>query len=184
MRKSLVLIAAISMLVAASSAFAGPTAGQLALGSSDLSETPIGIRYWASQKVAIDAEAGFWIYDVESGSGDLSSAFHLLFGIPVFVWECSDVWLHFRPFFALDAHSFEDIDTDGDGDIDVDGESLMDFAIGAEFEAELWLLECLSFSVRHGIHAQINDGGEGGDSTTDFHSHGASLGDAGFHLYF
>jgi hypothetical protein len=181
MRKSLVLIAAIALFVAASSAFAGPTAGQLALGSSMLDTTPIGIRYWASQQVGIDVEAGFSIYDVESGSGELSSEFHLLFAVPINVWECSDVWLHFRPFFLLDAHSFEDLDT-GTGTID--GESLTDFAVGAELEAEFWLLECLSFSVRHGVHAQINDGGEGGDSTTDFHSHGASLGDAGFHLYF
>jgi hypothetical protein len=181
MRKSLVLIAAISMLVAASSAFAGPTAGQLALGSNHLSETPIGIRYWASQQVGIDVEVGFWILDVPSGSGELSSAFHLLLGVPINVWECSDVWLHFRPFFLLDAESFEDFTS---GSTTVAGESLTNFDIGVALEAEIWLLECLSFSVSHGVAAEITDGGEGGESTTDFHSRGQALGDAGFHLYF
>jgi len=176
MRKTFFLAAA-TLLLVAGSAFAGPEAGKLGLGTSDASMTPIGIRYWASEQVGLDVELGFWLFDVDSGSGDESSVIDLALGVPINIWECSDVWLHFKPFVIIDLVSYEDLDTGG-GTVSIDGQTNMYF--GASLEMEAWLLECLSFSVSHGIAAYKNDAA----STTDFHSFGNSLGNAGFHLYF
>lgn len=182
MRKTFFLAAA-TLLLVASSAFAGPTAGQLGLGTSHVSMTPIGIRYWASQQVGIDVEVGFWIFDttVSSDPFQEKSVIDLQLGIPINVWECSDVWLHFRPFVVIDLEKYEDYDN---GTTTVSGESFTNLYFGGALEMEAWLLECLSFSVSHGISVNVNDGGDNGDSTTDFHSFGNSLGEAGFHLYF
>jgi len=176
MRKSLFLAAALTLLVTGA-AFAGRTAGQLGLGTSHVMDTPIGIRYWASNQVGIDVEVGFNYYDVETDSGDLKTVFRGQLGIPFNVWECSDVWFHVRPFFMIEALSYEDFNGTS-----IDG--LTNFAFGAQLEMEAWLLECLSFSVWHGVVVQVNDGGSNGDSTTDFMTAGESLGNAGFHLYF
>jgi hypothetical protein len=181
MRKTFFLAAA-TLLLVAGSATAGPQAGQLGLGTSDVEMTPIGIRYWASEQVGIDVELGFWLFDTEPASfAQESSVIDLGLAVPINVWECSDVWLHVKPFVIIDLVSYEDIDT-GSGTASVDG--LTNLYFGAAFEMEAWLLECLSFSVSHGIAIIKNDGGTGGSSTTDIHSWGNSLGHAGFHLYF
>jgi hypothetical protein len=179
MRKTFSLAAA-TLLLVAGSALAGPTAGQFGLGTSDASTTPIGIRYWASEQVGIDVELGFWLFDVPSGSGQESSNIDLALGIPINVWECSDVWFHVKPFVVIDLVSFEDV-TSGGTTTSIDG--LTNLYFGAALEMEAWLLECLSFSVSHGISIANMDGGSGGESTTDIHSFGSSLGNAGFHLY-
>jgi len=182
MRKTFFLAAA-TLLLVTGSASAGPQAGQLGLGTSDVDMTPIGIRYWASEQVGIDVELGFWLFDTEpTGSLQRSSQIDLGLAVPINIWECSDVWLHLKPFVIIDLVSYEDVDTGGGTTASVDG--LTNLYFGAAFEAEAWLLECLSFSVSHGIAIIKNDGGSGGESTTDIHSWGQSLGNAGFHLYF
>jgi hypothetical protein len=173
MRKSLFL-AGLVMMVMATPVLAGPQAAQLAIGTTSASWTPVGIRYWASPQVGIDAEVGFWKLDPATDSGEKSSEVDLQIGIPINIWECSDVWVHFRPFFLLSAESFEDF-----GGQSVDGNT--NFYFGAQLEAEFWLLECLSFSVWHGLVVESLD--EGAGDTTTFHLEGASLGEAGFHWY-
>jgi hypothetical protein len=176
MRKTFFLAAA-TLLLGAGSAFAGPAAGQLGLGTSDVSMTPIGIRYWASEQVGIDVELGFELLDPTAGSGNVSSIIDVHLGVPINVWECSDVWLHVKPFVIIDLVSFEDF-TSGGTTTSVDGTTNIFF--GGALEAEAWLLECLSFSVSHGIGIYKDDAA----STTEIFSFGNSLGEAGFHLYF
>lgn len=170
MRKFLVTVAASLMLAAG---FAPKAEAAVGIGFL-YSSTPIGLFFRINDQTAFHVGVGFDIQDTEENSGDRKSTFSIAGTVLFDLWT-GDCWgFGLAPGVLFSTDSFEDN------------------AIGEEVDSQtdilvmLWLMghwdpcDWLSFWFGHGLTIDIHSNG---DSTTDFGTEGANLGQVGFTVW-
>ncbi len=140
-------------------------------------EAPLGIRWWLSgQKIAIDAGIGFGSEENVAVDENLSH-WALDFGVPM----CVKSWdkVHFMVCPGIVYTSEEDVIDPGPP---VVTDNSTAFSIGAELEAEVFLVDNFSVSASQGF-AFVNTDPAVGQSTTDWGTTGSNFTHIGFHVY-
>lgn len=151
------------------------------------SEAPIGIRWWFSKQVALDAGIGFTseklnFTDTNGDPADESfSTFSFDVGMPLALKSWEKVHFLLRP--GVTYTSTDDInlffDTDGQFK-----EKRNTFAVTGEFELEVFLAKNASLSASHGIgFASTKLDVPGEKSDTIFGTFGSNFTTLGFHVY-
>jgi hypothetical protein len=173
MKKAIFFTALLSLV--ASSAMAVDTMGRFGLGFVS-TDTPVGIRYWFSEKIALDAGIGVFSED----QGDSSTTdFSVLVGLPINIMNMGDR-VNFNFFPALGYAMFDVPDQSGLQS------SQIDVIAGLEFE--VFVTNDFSVSASHGVQFNIASYEDFGttsvDSQTDWSTFGANITDFGLHYYF
>jgi hypothetical protein len=148
------------------------------------SNAPIGIRWWTSDKMAIDVGVGVSATEVADLEGDDPDAttnlmdFTLDAGLP-FLWKSWDkVHVIFRPGVNFTS---EQQFISADGGFEKDRASTI--AIVAEIEGELFVAENFSVSASNGFAVSIMSPPGDGDSSMDWGTFGNNLTELGVHWY-
>ena len=149
------------------------------------SDAPIGVRWWLTQQVAIDAGVGFTsekfnFSDANGNPADESfSTYSIDVGIPWQLKSWDKVHFLLRPgFFYTSQDDFDYWDATGDKI------KLNTFAVTGEIELEVFLAKNASFSASHGAgfaSTKLNLAGE--KSNTIFGTFGSNFTTLGFHVY-
>lgn len=145
-----------------------------ALGFHNI-DAPLGIRWWLSPKVGIDAGLGYGSNQVSTSATTTASVsnFTADAGVPIVLKSWDKVHFAVRP--GLSYHSQELFGT-SDNDITI--------TIGGELEAEVFLADNLSVSAAQGIAFEHFDPADPTESsTTDWGTTGANFTHIGFHVY-
>jgi hypothetical protein len=169
-------LSAIAFVALASPTAAKDMAGRFALGFYN-SDAPVGVRYWATDVVAVDVGVGFQANDLDTAT---TTNFWLEAAIPIKVFEGDRSHFYVRPgvvFGVLDDRDF------GTGTLDEKWTSI-DFtgALGAE----VFFGEHFSVEASHGVvlnylspPKQVSS-----DSRINFRTFGNGLTQVGFRFYF
>ncbi len=183
-KKAILAAVIIALIVPAASMGKDMMKGKFALGYY-ASDAPVAIRYWASDKVAIDAGLGLSMKEVAdptaSDSTATTSTFSFWFeaGVPYKVWDHERAHFFVRPGITigiLDDREF------GTGALDETWTQVTgQLALGAE----VFLTDNFSIDANHGFNIIFTSPPEDlGDSTTDVGTFGNSITNVGFHFYF
>ncbi len=183
-----ILMAAATILVIAAPSFAMDVEGKWGIGFLDV-RVPVGVRYWASENVGIEAGVGFStneqnFWDDANATYKKATATNFLFlvGVPYNVTSVGGgrARLNLIPFYR-----FESIGKFEDG---AKADQWHSIALLLEFEA--FLVDWMSVSAGHGLAVDIYKPGKGADgdpeleTTVDFYSAGRNLTEIGVHFYF
>ena len=166
-------IAIVALLTLPALASAKDMTGKMGLGFN-LSDAPIGIRYWFSPNVGLDAGIGVQSEDLGSTN---ATDFWVEAGLPYIVYGADQANLFFRVGAEL-------------GLIDERGSSNKQTHILVTIGpgAEVFFGDHFSLQAAHGIGIRIvkidNVTPPAEDTFTDFVTFGASVTDLGFHFYF
>ncbi len=182
-KKTILAVVVVAMIIPAT-AMAKDLTGKFALGYYS-SDAPVAIRYWATDKVAIDAGVGLSLNEVADMTATDSTAttnalsFWFEVGVPIKVWEYERSHFFVRPGILigiLDDRVF------GSGTLDetwtqINGQ----LALGAE----VFLTDNFSLDATHGFNFIYTTPPEDlGDSTLDINTFGTSVTNVGFRFYF
>jgi hypothetical protein len=171
MRKFLLTVAA-SLLLA--TGFAPKAEASVGIGFL-YSSTPVALFFRLNDRTAFHVGVGVDIFDTEEDSGDLKSIFSVAGTVLYDLWT-GDCWgFGLAPGVIFSTASFEDDDGE-------ERDSATEIAV------LLWLMghwdpcDWLSFWFGHGLTVTIDDDGVN-DSTTNFGTDGANLGEVGFTVW-
>ncbi len=153
----------------------GPKHATGGLGFHNI-EAPVGVRWWISDKVALDAALGFGSEE-DAGLDESLSHWALDVGVPIVLRSFDRLHFMFRP--GLLYQSQEDV-IDVGPPVEKDNDTFM--TISAELEAEFFFTDQFSVSAAHGL-AIMNRDPAVGQSTTDWGTTGANFTNIGFHVY-
>ena len=151
------------------------------------SEAPIGVRWWFSKQVALDAGVGFTSVKLNYSdiNGDPANesltSFSVDLGVPFALKTWDKVHFLLRPGFtytsAYDVEFFEL--TDGEFK-----DKYSYFSVTGEFELEVFLAKNASISASHGVFFDSEKlDVEGAKSDTVFGTYGSNFTSLGFHVY-
>jgi len=144
-------------------------------------EAPLGIRWWINQqKVGLDFGLGYSSTPAGSDPDESVTGFTFEFGVPFVIhsWERTHVLL--RPGLLYDS---QEVGIGAGPAFDTRTETT--FAITGELEAEVFLVDNVSFSAATGIAYQSVDPDiPGVDSQSSFGTIGSNFTNIGFHVYF
>ncbi len=184
MFKKILLVLVVVSLTAPSALMAKDMTGKFALGYYN-SDAPVAVRYWATDKVAIDGGIGLSMIEVPDASATdpdaTTSTFSFWFdvGVPVKVWDHERAHFFVRPgllLAILDDREFGGMGLDETWTV-VTGQ----LALGAE----VFLTDNFSLDASHGFNLIFTTPPEDyGDSTMDVKTFGDSVTNVGFHFYF
>ncbi len=185
MRRSITAAATILAVLffTAPPARADMAAGEHSNGSLGFhnSDAPIGMRWWfAGQKVGLDLGLGLRSAPAPSYSDESLTGYAFEVGVPMVMKSWNRAHLLFRPGILYDSQQFE-ADSPPDAFDTVNGTR---FALTAEFEAEMFLVDNVSVSASHGIGFSSIDPPGGGSSITSLSTFGNNFTNIGFHVYF
>jgi hypothetical protein len=164
-------LVALALVIGAGVASAQGATVKGALGFHN-SDAPIGIRWWLSDKLALDAGLGFG--STEFG-GETFSNFAFDIGLPVMLKSWDRVNFMVRPGIFYASQEVPLSPGPGTGDDTA-------LAIVGEFEAEVFLADNFSVSASHGLAIVNNDPAQG-SSTSDWTTFGSNFTNVGFHVY-
>jgi hypothetical protein len=171
-RRWLTALPLLAVIACSGNAIAEPFApGRLAAGFHG-TDAPLGVRWWYSDKAAIDLNVGFSSSPV---SGRRLQTYVAQLGFPFVVGHWGRLAAEIRPgigFKHADVNNFFTVGTD----------RLLEGSV--ELEAEAFLLERLSVSGSFGLAVTHNDPELSGDSVTSWGTTGGNFSHVGFHLYF
>ena len=139
------------------------------------SETPLGLRWWVSQTVALDAGVGF---DHDSILGQSLTRVTGEFGIPFQMAEWERVGFYLRPGVSYTAR--EQLDSGPPFYDKVTDHSL---TASLRAEAEVFVVSRVSLSGSFGIQYTHLDRA-GGPDTNEWGTTGGNFTNLGFHIYF
>jgi hypothetical protein len=176
MLKKLTIIALAVFLAIPMVTNAKDLTGRFSLGYFD-SDAPVGIRYWATEKIGFDLGVGFESIDLGDENG---TSFWLEVGVPYVVYPTDRANFFIRPgvvFASLDNRVY------GSGDLD---EKWSVFTLLLTPGAEVFFGEHFSLQAAHGFALRITSPPDeiSDESSTDFSSIAASVTTIGFHFYF
>lgn len=144
-------------------------------------DAPIGMRWWfAGQKVGLDLGLGLRSEPAPSYSDESLTGYAFEVGVPLVMRSWERAHLLFRPGILYDSQQYESTSPPDAFDT-VSGTR---FALTAEIEAEVFLVENVSVSASHGIGFTSYDPPGGGSSITSISTFGNNFTNIGFHVYF
>ena len=165
MKKILFITCVLGMV--ASSAYAHDVAKRFGLGFVSTS-SPIGFRYWLSDKIGLDVGVGI---SVDDDGGDSFTDWSVSGGLPINLITVGDrVNFHLLPWVQYTNLDFGD-------------ETGSQFDIVVALEAEVFVTNDLSVSASHGVDFQMFSPPGDADSETDITTFGANVTEFGFHYY-
>lgn len=175
--KRFVGLIVLSFVFTASAAWAQGTPEQYrgALGFHNV-EAPLGIRWWVSDKLAIDAAIGIGSDENPAVDENLSH-WAIDLGLPILLKRFDRLNFMVRPGLMFQS---QEVVVDPGPPVDTDNDNTM--SIGAELEAEVFLTDHFTVSAAHGF-AFVNNDPAVGSSTTDWGTTGANFTNIGFHVY-
>jgi len=142
-------------------------------------EAPVGIRWWLSDKVGIDAGVGFSSVPAPSYSNESLAGWAIDMGVPI-VWQRWDRGsLLLRPGFLFESQQFEASSPPSAFSTN----DATSFTVTAEIEAEIFLVENISVSASQGIAINSLNPPGPGDNRTSFGTIGRNFTTVGFHVY-
>jgi hypothetical protein len=183
--KRILVIAALVITTTAGLALAEDMPGSAKHRSIGLgfhnTDAPIGVRWWmSSQKIGIDFGLGYSSRTAETDPSERLTTFALDAGVPIVMHSWDRAHVLFRPGLF---YSSEEVGT-GTGPT-FDTRSPTNLAITVELEAEVFLVDNISFSASHGIaYNRFDPDIPGVDSSTEFATLGNNFTQVGFHMYF
>lgn len=139
-------------------------------------DAPVGVRWWLSDKVALDAGLGLGSEENTAVDENLSH-WALDLGVPIMLKSFDRLHFMVRP--GLLYTSEETVTVPGPP-VQKDNDTTM--SIGAELEAEVFLTPNFSVSAAHGFEF-VNYDPAVGPSSTDWGTTGANFTNIGFHVY-
>jgi hypothetical protein len=174
--KRLIALAALALVLGAGTASAqgGPEHYKGACGFHNI-EAPAGIRWWLSDKLALDAGLGFGSNEI---ANDNFSHWALDVGLPIMMRSWDKVHVLLRPGIL---YTSQEVDINPGPILDKDNDTSM--TVGAEIEAEVFLADNFSVSAAHGFAFVNNDPAGPGGSSTDWGTTGSNFTNIGFHIY-
>jgi hypothetical protein len=189
MSKKLVVVALVVVVAATGTSFAKDMTGRLSLGFHN-SDAPIGARYWATDKVAIDVGIGFVSNEILDPQSELHNktvntfSFWFEGGVPVKLYDADNAHFFVRPSIVMGLLDDRDY---GTKTADAKWTSL-DFVLS--LGGELFFGDHFSVEATHGVkmttlsapNAVKDEVGAG--SFTSFSTFGENLTTVGFHFYF
>jgi len=183
--KRILVIAALLLTTTAGLALAEDMPGSahhksIGLGFHNV-DAPIGVRWWMSnQKVGIDLGIGYSSRTAETDPDEKLNTFAFEAGVPLVMHSWERAHVLFRP--GVFYRSTEE--GAGTGPT-FTKHTPTDLAIAAELEAEVFLVDNISFSASHGIAYNKHDPDiPGVDSSSEFATLGNNFTQIGFHMYF
>lgn len=183
-----ILFFTLVLCMVATSALAADVVQRFGLGFVSF-RTPVGGRYWFSERVGLDITLGLDIEQREktdpagnlTGEKESKTGWSVWAGIPIIIHDFGDrVSFIFNPAVRYtDPGAFEGQTTTSDGDRLGKTTDLL-----ALLEFEVFLTQDFSVSASHGLVVQIfSPELSGAKSTTDFSLVGANITQFGFHYY-
>jgi hypothetical protein len=164
MLRKITLTALVAVLALATVAGAAERKGEFALGFSN-SDAPVGVRYFTSDKVAIDVGLGFESMDVMAEGGtETATNFFVEGGLSYVVFDYMDSFFFVRP--AIMYASFDEMDPMG-----LDSRLRVEANLGAEVR----LAERFGLTFQHGLAYQSDSPQGDGDSLTTIHTFGENV---------
>ena len=180
MNRSIAVVATLIMLTPVLALAQDGTPAQHAHGGLGFHDTsaPIGFRWWMTgQKVAFDAGLGFGSDPAPGFPDEKITNWTIDLGVPLVMRSWDRAHVLFRPGFNY--HSQQRVVPAPT--FDTDDET--SFGLTAEIEAEVFLVDNVSFSASHGIEFTSLDPVGTGDSITNFSTIGRNFTQVGFHMY-
>ena len=170
MHRVITMTALLTFLALGTAAEAAERRGAFSLGFSN-SDAPVGVRYFTSDKVAIDVGLGFQSTDVEvEGATDTETAtnFFVEGGVSYVVYDYMDSFFFVRPavFFA----SYDDL-----APIGLESTFRGELNLGAEVR----LAKSFGVTFEHGLAIQSDSPQGDGDSRTTIRTLGQNVTQAG-----
>ena len=151
------------------------------------SEAPIGVRWWFSKQVALDAGVGFTseklnYSDINGDPANESlTSFSVDLGVPFALKTWDKVHFLLRPGFTYTSADDIDLFIGTDGEFK---EKRNTFSVTGEFELEVFLAKNASISASHGAgFASTKLDIDGQESDTIFGTFGSNFTTLGFHVY-
>lgn len=201
MKKNLIAVAAVSLLLSATSVFAGTTKGGLgfrtlngpfnALENTNVgfSVTPaIGVRQWFTETVGFDAAIGFSSLTAEGSPPttklDEGTGFAIEIGMPFILKKMDKVNFILRPGLLYGKSTATDKIATGLPD---EFEAKL-MSVSGELEVEYMLTDNLSLSAAHGIaysSSKVSDNSATSPTleVKGFETTGSNFTQLGFHIY-
>ena len=168
MLRKITLTALVAVLALATVAGAAERKGDFALGFSN-TDAPVGVRYFTSDKLAVDLGLGFESMDVPSeGDTETASNFFVEGGVTYVLYDYMDSFFFLRP--ALMYASYDELDSGG-----LDSS----FRIALNLGAEVRLAERFGLTFQHGLAFQSDSPQGDGDSMTTITTFGQNVTQAG-----
>ena len=166
--KRLIGLAVLALIIDAGVAAAHTGTERGALGFHNV-DAPVGIRWWLTDKVGLDG--GLGIASEDLGTESVSS-FTIDAGLPLMLRSWDRAHFLLRP--GILYLSEEEPGTTNNNTA---------FRVGAELEAEVFLVDQISVSAAHGFAiTNVNPAGAG-PSFTDWGTTGSNFTTIGFHVY-
>ena len=141
---------------------------------------PLGGRWWfGGQKIGVDFGLGFQSTPAPSYDEKLTG-WAVEVGVPIVMKNWDKVHVLFRPGFLFESQERE---TANPPDA-FESDNETSFAVTAEIEAEIFIVNNFSVSASHGIgFFSVSPAGDG-DSVTSIGTLGNNFSHIGFHVYF
>ncbi len=189
MSRKLVVVATAVLVAATSPSFAKDMTGTLSLGFHN-SDAPLGGRFWATDKVAVDVGVGFESNEIPDPQTDVQNktvntfSFWFESGIPVKLYDVDNAHFFVRPSVVIGLLDDRDYGTGGS---DAKWTSL-DFVLS--LGGELFFGDHFSVEATHGVKMNVRSVPDevkndvGAESFTSFSTFGQNLTTIGFHFYF
>lgn len=167
MLRKITLTALVAVLALATMAGAAERKGDFALGFSN-TDAPVGVRYFTSDKLAVDLGLGFESMDVPSeGDTETASNFFVEGGVTYVLYDYMDSFFFLRP--ALMYASYDELTSAIESS----------FRVALNLGAEVRLAERFGLTFQHGLAFQSDSPQGDGDSMTTITTFGQNVTQAG-----
>jgi hypothetical protein len=183
--KRILVIAALLLTTTAAASLADEMPGSahhhsIGLGFHNTS-APVGVRWWMSgQKLGIDLGIGYSSRTAESDPDERLTGWALDAGVPLVMHSWDRAHILFRPGVLYQSEQ----EGSGFGPT-FETTSPTNLALTIELEAEVFLVDNISFSAAHGIgFGRFDPDIPGVDASTAFSTLGSNFTEVGFHMYF
>jgi hypothetical protein len=164
-----ILLSTLFVALLATGAAATDRTGEFAMGFNN-TDAPVGIRYFFSDKTAVDLGLGFESMDLGSES---ATSMWFEFGLPYVLYDYNDSFFFVRPavtYASLDDRVY------GSGSVD---DTWTSFDVMLNLGAEIRLAERFGLTFQHGLGFNSMSPPGNGDSLTNFGTFGQNVTEAG-----